>query len=258
MGFSSGANIIIKNAATPGDRRSIFSTSFLKMTDWFIKADLAPLPVNYRLVLLSLLLAFVCGHVLAWVYMATQTGLSYSRSFVHSLVVMPVLVALVLMVLSNNIVTAFGLMAVLAIVRFRNVLRDTFDTTFVLAVIILGMACGAQRYATAILSCALLSTIIFYLSYSTFGTRNRYGLIVNVQWDRAISELTELHQLLNRHSRRSYRASQRAFEDRPGADLSYRLLLRNPELAELMLAELRAFPGVLRVSSVFAQEESEV
>jgi hypothetical protein len=36
-----------------------------------------------------------------------------------------VIVALVIMLLANNAVSAFGLLGVLTIVRFRNVLRDT-------------------------------------------------------------------------------------------------------------------------------------
>ena len=59
---------------------------------------------------LGLLLAFLCGHLLAWVYMLTHSGLSYSRAFVSALPLMTVLVALVMLVLSNNLVTVVGLM----------------------------------------------------------------------------------------------------------------------------------------------------
>jgi fumarate reductase subunit D len=74
---------------------------------------------------------------------------------------MPVIVALVMIVLANNLVTAFGLMAVFAIVRFRNILRDTLDTAYVLAVIVLGMACGMQKFATAVLGCAAIAAVLF-------------------------------------------------------------------------------------------------
>lgn len=104
------------------------------MTDWLINGDYAAAPLNIPAMLLGLMLAFLAGQLMAWVYMGTHAGLSYSRSFVTSLVIIPVLVALVMAVLSNNLVTAFGLMAVFAIVRFRNVLRDTMDTAYVLAV----------------------------------------------------------------------------------------------------------------------------
>ena len=117
--------------------------------DEFFRNDFAAAPTNVPAMVLGLLLAFAGGHVIAWVYMGTHTGLSYSRSFVNSLIILPTVVALVMMVLSNNLVTAFGLMAVFAIVRFRNILRDTLDTSYVLAVIVIGMACGTMKFATA-------------------------------------------------------------------------------------------------------------
>jgi hypothetical protein len=40
-------------------------------------------------------------------------------------------------------------MAIFAIVRFRNILRDTLDTTFILSAIVLGMAAGAMKFAAA-------------------------------------------------------------------------------------------------------------
>ena len=82
--------------------------------------------------------------------MLTHRGQSLPRSLVNSLVVMPVLVALVMLVLQENIVTAFGMMGVFAIVRFRNVLADTHDTTYVLAAIMIGMAAGTQRFSIAV------------------------------------------------------------------------------------------------------------
>ena len=133
------------------------------MIESLFQGDYAPQPMDYRLVTLALLLSFVCGHAMAWLYAVTHSGLSYSRSFVRALVVLPVIVSLVLMVLSNSLVTAFGLMAVLAIVRFRNVLRDTLDTSYLIAVISLGLACGTQRFTTAVIGCVVLGAIFAYL-----------------------------------------------------------------------------------------------
>jgi hypothetical protein len=117
------------------------------MSEWLFRGDFGTAPMNVSAMVLGLLLAFLCGHAIAWVYMITHSGLSYSRSFVNSLIVIPTVVALVMMVLNNSLVTAFGLMAVFAIVRFRNILRDTLDTTYVLTVIVIGMAAGTMKFA---------------------------------------------------------------------------------------------------------------
>ena len=76
------------------------------MFDSFLNGDFGRAPTNFPALILGLLLSLAGGHVLAWVYMVTHSGLSYSRSFVKSLIVMPVVVALVMHVLANNIITA--------------------------------------------------------------------------------------------------------------------------------------------------------
>ncbi len=220
--------------------------------------DYGMAPVNWPAVLLGLLLAFAGGQVIAWIYMVTHSGLSYSRSFVNALIVMPVIVALVMMVLSNNLVTAFGMMAVFAIVRFRNILRDTLDTSYILIVIVLGMAAGTQKFASAILGTAIVAIAMLYLWATSFGSRHRYDLIVNLHWARSAKETDELRRVLDRHSWKAHLASQRSHESYEGTDLSYRLLLRDSERAEDLISELRQVAGVSRVTSMLAEDESEL
>lgn len=218
--------------------------------------DTLPGPATLQYALLSLLLAFICGQSLAWVYMLTHSGYSYSKTYVNSLVVIPFLVATVMMVLSNNLVTAFSLMALFAIVRFRNILRDTLDTCYILGCITLGMACGTGRHSTALLALVLLAAMLLYLSYSSFGARKRYDLILNVHWTRPLAELTDLRTLLSRHSRKSLIASQRNTDD--GSDLSYHLTLRDPNRVDELLREVKSLHGAVRVTSMSAPEESEL
>jgi len=228
------------------------------MIEQLFHADKVAEPVDLQLVLLGMLLSFVCGQALAWIYMFTHSGLSYSRTYVTSLVLIPFLVATVMMVLSNNLVTAFGLMALFAIVRFRNILRDTLDTCYILSAITLGMASGTGRYGTAIAGLGLLAMILLYLSYSSFGNRQRYDFILNLHWGRPLEEVGEFLRLLQRHSRLAQCASQRILEGGAGADLSYRLLLRDPARCNELVAEAGAFPGASRVSGIVAQDESEL
>ncbi len=228
------------------------------MNDWFLRGDYGAAPTNYATLAIALLLAFACGHSVAWMYMFTHTGLSYSRSYVNTLIIMPVIVALVMMILANNLVVAFGLMAIFAMVRFRSILRDTLDTAYVLTVIVIGLACGTAKFTSAIIGCLAVLAIMFYFWATAFGTRHRYDLILNIQWVRSADELATLRQLLRRHSRAMQCASQRSNHGYNGIDLSYRLLLRDPERTQELLDELRALQGVARVSSLNAADESEL
>jgi len=228
------------------------------MSDWFFRGDYGAAPTNCTALLMALLLAFVCGHTIAWIYMLTHTGPSYSRSYVNTLIIMPVIVALVMLVLANNLVLAFGLMAIFAMVRFRSILRDTLDTAYVLAVIVLGLACGTLKFSSAVIGCLAVAALMLYFRATSFGTRQRYDLIVNIQWVRSAAELAELRQVLLRHSRSALCASQRSNEGYAGIDLTYRLLLRDPARSSELMDELSSLRGVARVSSLHAGDESEL
>lgn len=229
------------------------------MNDWpFWRGDYGAAPTNYISLIIALLLAFACGHAIAWMYMLTHTGLSYSRSYVNTLILMPVIVALVMLILANNLVLAFGLMAIFAMVRFRSILRDTLDTAYVLAVIVIGLACGTLKFTSAIIGCLATAGIMLYFWVTSFGTRHRYNLILQIQWTRPATELGDLRQVLTKHSRTAQCASQRFNEGHGWIDLSYRLLLRNPARTQELLKDLQDVNGVGRVSSLQAGDESEL
>ncbi len=225
------------------------------MIDLFT-GDFAREPVPLPLMTLAVLLALACGLVLAWTYMITHSGLSYSRTFVNSLIVIPVVVSLVMMVMSNNLVTAFGLMAVFAMVRFRNILRDTLDTSHILGCIVVGMACGTHKFSTAIVSCAAISGILLFLWATRFGERHRYDVILNLRWTRPMNEADAMRRVLRRHSRRVEQTSERG-SGGGAVDLAYRILLRDPSRMEEMLAELKPLEGVEKVTGLRARDESE-
>lgn len=223
-----------------------------------MQGDYASAPTSFQALLLGLVLSFLIGQLFAWVYVLTHSGVSYSRSFVVSLIVLPVLVALVLVIMANSLVTAFGVIAVFAVIRFRNALRDTLDTSYVLSVIILGTACGTQKFSTAVIGGLAVAGLLVYLWMTASGTRHRFDLILNLRWMRPASELTAVRHLLERHSLRVHVANQHFGVGMEGADLSYRVLLRDPARAAELLSELAALPGVDRVSSVQAADESEI
>ena len=157
-----------------------------------------------------------------------------------------------------NVITAFGMMAVFAIVRFRNILRDTLDTAYILSVLVIGMACRTQKFSSAVLGCGLLSMVLVFLWYTSFGSRHRYDIIVNLHWARSMKEIEDLRRILSRHSWKTHLANQRSHEGYEGTDLSYRLLLRDSNRVEDLLSELRQVTGVSRVTSMLAEDESEL
>lgn len=207
--------------------------------------------------LLVLLLAFCIGHVISWVYMLTHTGVSYSAAFTASLLVMPVLVALVMVLMASNLLVAIGLLAVFAMIRFRNVLKDTRDTTFVLWAIAEGVACGTQRLGIAVIAALALALIFVYIRVTGFGGRHRYDVVLSLEWAGGNGGVENIRPILKRHSVRAILASQHDLDENK-IDLSYRILLRDPARSRELLKELQATTGVARVSLFHRADEAEV
>jgi uncharacterized membrane protein YhiD involved in acid resistance len=215
-------------------------------------------PFNAQTVLLSLLLAFVLGQVLAWVYYMTHSGLSYSRSYVQSLILITVVVSMVMTVIGNNIITAFGLMGALAIVRFRNVIKDTRDIAFIFCALVVGMATGSHRYLTAILGTAVLSLIVIYLFFTDFGSHEphngflRFSLRGPLAADHAVTGI--LRRFCGSFTLISVQDS--GFGE--PAEYAYQILIRDTAQNEEFVSELEKIEGIENISLTIQEKLLEV
>jgi hypothetical protein len=209
-------------------------------------------------VLFTVCFAFVIGHFIGWVYMWTHKGLSYSQTFVASLVVIPVVVAMMMMLMQGSIAFAFGLLAVFAVVRFRNVLKDTRDTTFILWSIMQGLGVGTMRLSTSLIGALGVAAVLLYLRATAFGSRHRFDAVLSLQLSGDFgSMMVELKSILRQHCARTLLASQqRAAKDT--ANLSYRVLLRDPGRSNDLQKTLEDTEGISNVSLFLREDESEV
>jgi uncharacterized membrane protein YhiD involved in acid resistance len=210
-------------------------------------------------IILSLLLAFALGQVLAWVYYATHSGLSYSRSFVQSLILIAVVVAMVMSVIGNSIITAVGLMGALAIIRFRNVIKDTRDVAFIFCALVVGMAAGAQRYATAIAGTIILSFIALYLHLTGFGTHQPHNGFLRFTFRGHIGPDNPIPGILKRFCGSfTLVSSQDSGFGVSEVEYAYQLMIRNAAKNEQMLSELGKIDGVENIALTMQERLLEV
>ncbi len=114
-------------------------------------------PIQMDIMAKHLGAAFVLGLVAAGIYVLAcrRSERRAEASFLSTLVLLSVLVALVTTVIGDNAARAFSLVGTLAIVRFRTVVEDTRDTAFVIFSVACGMCAGSGQYLGAI-ACAPL------------------------------------------------------------------------------------------------------
>ena len=209
-------------------------------------------------VLLSLLLAFVLGQALAWVYYGTHSGLSYSRSFVQSLILITVVVSMVMAVIGNNIITAFGLMGALAIIRFRNIVKDTRDIAFIFCSLVIGMAAGSQRHAIAVVGTVVLCSIAVYLHLVSFGSHRPQNAFLRFELAGPIGSDHPVRVVLKRFCGSFSLISAQDSGGADTADYAYQLMIRDYGYNEEMLSVLKKVAGIGNVSLTMQEELLEV
>jgi len=86
----------------------------------------------------------------SWIYKAIHVGTVYDRSIDETTLVLPAVVAGIVTVVQHSLALAFSLAGIVAGVRFRRALSDTFDTLFILASIGVGISAGIGSIEIAI------------------------------------------------------------------------------------------------------------
>lgn len=112
-------------------------------------------------VTLWLTLSFILTALIGLLYMKTHKWTSYTQSYVHTLVLMWMIITVIMLIVGSNIARAFSLVWALSIIRFRNAVKETRDVWFIFFAMAIWMAMWTKFYllwviATAVISLAIL------------------------------------------------------------------------------------------------------
>ena len=108
------------------------------------------------MIAVALALAFALTMPMVWVYRWTHSGKKYQQSFAHSLVMLPIGIALVVFLVKDSLALAFCLAGIVAAVRYRASISQPLDAVYVLVAMGIGLAS-----ATQLIGAAFIGSIFF-------------------------------------------------------------------------------------------------
>ncbi len=132
-------------------------------------------------IILVLSLSFVLSTIVGFVYRATHQNISYSQSYVQTLIVVCMVIAVLMLVVGSNIARAFALVGAFSVIRFRNALKETRDVGFIFLVMAIGMATGTRFYALAIAATVSICVVILLMMKLNAFASNIQRQVVKVQ-----------------------------------------------------------------------------
>lgn len=175
--------------------------------DIFNITDLTTSEFTVLDVVLVLILSFITSAFIGWIYQQTHRGTSYTQSFVFTLVMNGMIVALVMMIVGSNIARAFSLVGALSIIRFRNAVKETRDVGFIFFTMAIGMAIGTRFYLLGLIATIVISLVTVLMTRFDWFAREMASQILSVQvpndtpyddiFDRTFLKYTNVAELIS-------------------------------------------------------------
>lgn len=190
-------------------------------------------------IILVTILSFVLSLVIGWVYKATYKGVAYTQSYVHTLTLMSMVVAVIMLIIGSNIARAFTLLGALSIVRFRNAIKDTRDVGFIFFAMAIGMACGTRFYLLAVFSTILIGLLWLALSTLNLFSKDIKEQVLKVRLPSDIRYDTLFESLFSKYLTRFSLIAVETVQAGTLTELVYGIELRRRADSQEFLNEMR-------------------
>jgi hypothetical protein len=119
-------------------------------------------------VMLAMCAAALLALPVAWVYLLTRAKRGYQQSVVHTMVLLPMVVAGIVVLVRDSLALAFSLAGIVAAVRFRTPLDDSKDAVYVFLATGIGLA-AAINLPVAVAISICFNAAILLLWHTDFG-----------------------------------------------------------------------------------------
>lgn len=184
----------------------------------------------------AFLLSFVLGVVLAIIYIKTFKGLSYSLNFLHGLVLLPIVIAIAMQAIGDNVARGIGMIGALSLLRFRTNIKDPRDMFFIFASLAIGLASGVHAYGIAILGTICFVIALIILHGSSFASGPQFDGLLRFNLSQSSEYQRAVENVLENKCRHFALAAIREMAQGERLDFSYQIRLK-PQASSAQLIE---------------------
>jgi uncharacterized membrane protein YhiD involved in acid resistance len=230
----------------------------MDFADWLATVQDATEVFTVQDVLVTVALSFVLSMVVGKVYQITHRGVAYSQSYVQTLVMMGMVVAIVMLVIGSNIARAFTLVGALSVVRFRNAIKETRDVGFIFFAMAIGMACGTRFYLLAVVATLAISGLIWAMTRFNFFAKQAAVQLLKIRLPGDMPYATLFEEVFARYLNRHELIAMETVQAGTLTELVYSVEMKRGANAQTFLGELSALNANNKVVLVTGQQEVDL
>ncbi len=143
-------------------------------------ASTTDLSIGIQDTLLSIFVALALGLVISLAYNFTTSRKERSASFSLSLIVLPTIVAIIILLIGENVARAFSMAGIFTIVRFRSIPGDSKDISFVFLTMAVGLSIGLGYLTLGAVTAVIIGAVIVTVNKLGFGIRKQKELRLKI------------------------------------------------------------------------------
>ena len=188
---------------------------------------------------IALVLAFLMGLFIFFIYKKSYSGVMYSASFGVTLIPLTLITTILIMTVASNVVLSLGMVGALSIVRFRAAIKEPMDIAFLFWAIAVGIVLAAGLILLAVAGSVFIGVVLLIFAQKKT-VDSPYILIVhceNGQIEKQTKEFVKAHVKRINVKSKSATGGQ--------VELNYEVRLQNDDCD--FVNELEAMEGVSRV-----------
>ena len=206
----------------------------------------------------AFLLSFVLGTAIALLYVKTFQGLSYSRNFLHCIVLCPILTATAMQAIGDNVARGIGMIGAISILRFRTNIKDPRDMFFIFASLAIGLAAGVHAYSIATIGTFCFAAAVLVLAKTPFAHGPQFDALLRLHVAREGSGARQVEQVLSENCKQFAMISVREIGQGDLLDYAYQLKFKPQANHQSVMTSLRNIPEARGVNLMMQESIIEV
>lgn len=194
--------------------------------------------------LLCTVVSVVLGVLIAVIYM--QQG-NYSKNFVVTLAMMPVLVQVVIMMVNGNVGTSVAVLGTFGLVRFRSVPGTSREIANIFFAMAVGLANGMGYLTFSVAMVVVIGGMFLLLGKTSFGERkyNEKDLRITIAEDLDYTDIFE--DIFAEYTSKSSLEQVKTTNLGSMYELKYHITLKDAKKEKEMIDQLRCRNGNLTI-----------
>ena len=194
--------------------------------------------------LACLVVSLILGLAIAFTYMSSKL---YTKNFVVTLSLMPILVQIVIMMVNGNLGTGVAVMGAFSLVRFRSVPGSSKEISFIFFSMAVGIATGMGFLTFAAAATAAICLVFLVLYKTSFGDGETNERTMKITIPENLDYSTVFDDLFEKYVKSSQLTKVKTTNLGSMFELQYSVVLKNTAEEKSFIDDIRCRNGNLTI-----------